>query len=244
MRALRPLCQAGVALWIALGLSRLEALRPQESVVPEPRRVAVEPRPAAPPVRARPAPRPVGAGEIEAGMKLLAAGGSFPALTCGYQDFGSFARYARAMESLGARFVVVADRRIRGRIDLEEGRLEPDAASPRFSPRARDYSGEPALAPLARRARERFGPGAEVMMLVPRELDAGLFGGIARALAEDGESAEGYRELRGSYREDPAGGVRLELEEGVRLDGSLRPLALVFDLGRIGATARSSPADA
>ncbi len=75
-------------------------------------------------------------------------------------------------------------------------------------------------------------------MLVPRQLDAGLFGGIARALAAQGEPAADYRELRGRYREGGAGGVRLELEEGVRRDGSRRPLDLVFDLGQIEAAAQ------
>jgi hypothetical protein len=80
------------------------------------------------------------------------------------------------------------------------------------------------------------------MMLVPRELDAGLFGGIARALTERGESTDLYQELRGSYVSDSEGGVRLRVEEGIRLDGSRAPLALLFDLRQIAATVRAAAA--
>ncbi|MEN8185064.1 MAG: hypothetical protein ABFS46_21285, partial [Myxococcota bacterium] len=86
---------------------------------------------------------------------------------------------------------------------------------------------------IAGRARERVGAGVEVMMLVPRALDAGLFGGIARALERRGEKAEAYRELRGRYLPPDGGGLRLRIEAAVRRDGSQLPLDLLFDLGEI-----------
>jgi hypothetical protein len=244
-RALRPLCQLGVALWIGLALSWTEPseqteaaheiethaarLRPQQQPASEARAPIAE-------------PLPIRGGDIDEGLALLAAAGRFPALTCGYGDFGSFSGYARAMAALGARFVVVERRRIQAQVDVESGSMQAGPPGPGFSPRARDYSDEPALAKLATRARERFGPGAEVMMLVPRELDAGLFGGIARSLTERGESADAYQELRGRYVRDGEGGVRLRVEEGIRRDGSRAPLALLFDLRQIAATARAAPA--
>jgi hypothetical protein len=234
-----------VALWIGVALCWTEPVERAEST-PEIETRAAPLRPQQQPAseaRATPAlPMPVGGRDIDEGLSLLAAAGRFPVLTCGYDDFGSFAGYARAMATLGARFVVVERRRIQAEVDVESGSMQAGPPGPGFSPRARDYSGEPALAKLATRARERFGAGAEVMMLVPRELDAGLFGGIARTLAERGESADLYQELRGSYVSDGEGGVRLRVEEGIRRDGSRAPLALLFDLRQIAATARAAPA--
>lgn len=243
-RSLRSLSRLGVALWIGFALAQLEPSPAPETAAEVESRVApLRPQPP-PPTQAHaapPEPSPVGVHEIDAGMELLAAGGRFPVLTCGYDDFGSFARYAGAMRSLGARFVVVERRRIQAEIDLERGSMRPGPPGPGFSPRARDYSGEAALSGLARQARERFGPGAEVMMLVPRELDAGLFGGIARSLRERGESPDLYRELRGAYQADGRGGVLLLLEEGIRQDGSRAGLELLFDLGQIAAVVRAEP---
>jgi hypothetical protein len=143
------------------------------------------------------------------------------------------------MTRLGARFVVVRSREIVGTVDLETGATGSFAGGA-FSPRARDYTGEPGLAPLARAARESYGERSVVMMLVPRRLDSGLFGGLARALAEQGEPHGGLREIRGRYERGPAGGIRLRLEEAVRRDGTSIPLEALFDLGQIAgaATAR------
>jgi hypothetical protein len=239
--ALRALCQLGVALWIGVALSLVE-MSPIAEPMPEveTRAAPLQPQPSrSDPLPSKPAePTRVGGHEIDAGLTLLAAGGRFPVLTCGYEHFGSFTRYAQAMTALGARFVVVERRRIQAEVDLESGSMQPGPPGPGFSPRARDYSGEPALSSLATRARERFGGGAEVMMLVPRALDAGLFGGIARVLSERGESPELYQELHGRYESDGEGGVRLRLEEGVRRDGSRASLSLLFDLRQIAAAAR------
>jgi hypothetical protein len=139
------------------------------------------------------------------------------------------------MASLGARFVVVRRREIVATADLESGALHEAAVGSGFSPRARDYTGEPGLTALARAARERFGGGAVVMMLVPRPVDAGLFGGIARALSERGEHHDGFREILGRYERSPAGGVRLRIDAAVRRDGARLPLELLFDLGEIVA---------
>jgi len=136
------------------------------------------------------------------------------------------------MSSLGARFVVVRRRQIVGSIDLETAAIGDAAVGAAFSPRARDYTGEPGLAKPARRARERFGQGAVVMMLVPREIDAGLFGGIARRLAESGDHHDAYREIRGRY-ERANGGVRLRVEAGIRSDGTRVAMDLLFDLDAI-----------
>lgn len=80
------------------------------------------------------------------------------------------------------------------------------------------------------------------MMLVPRDIDAGLFGGIARALDARGEPHEAYREVRGRYRRSPRGGVWLELESAVRHDGSEVGLPVVFDLGEIASAGRAPSA--
>ena len=99
-----------------------------------------------------------------------------------------------------------------------------------YSPRARDYSDEPALRAPARQVRERFGEDAEIMLLVPRALDAGLFGGIARELHRGGDGPDAYRELEGRYERAPGGGLRFRLTSGVRMDGRRVPLQAVFDL--------------
>ena len=62
------------------------------------------------------------------------------------------------------------------------------------------------------------------MMLVPRALDAGLFGGIARALEERGERHADYREIRGRYVRAVAGGVRLRVDAGLHRDGTRREI--------------------
>ena len=197
--------------------------------------------PPAEPEPTRPAaPTQVAAGDISQGVALLGDGGVFPVLSCSYESFPSFRAYARAMASLGARFVVVRRRQIVGSIDLETEAIGDAALGTAFSPRARDYTGEPGLAKLARRARARFGQNAVVMMLVPREIDAGLFGGIARRLAESGDRHDAYREIRGRY-ERANGGVRLRVEAGIRSDGTRVAMDLLFDLDAI-ARAREAAA--
>jgi hypothetical protein len=207
--------------------------RAEPPAEPEPEPSA---EPPAEPEPARPAaPTQVAAGDISQGVALLGDGGVFPVLSCSYESFPSFRAYARAMDSLGARFVVVRRRQIVGSIDLETGAIGDATLGTAFSPRARDYTGEPGLAKLARRARARFGQGAVVMMLVPREIDAGLFGGIARLLAERGDRHDAYREIRGRY-EHSNGGVRLRVDAGIRPDGTRVAMDLLFDLGAIART--------
>jgi hypothetical protein len=247
---MRLLCQLAVLLWVALylawpapespgGAAAEEIARvmprpdPPDPELPEPDPPAsASPPPAPPAAEVEPAPTPIGPADVAEGARWLDGEGRFPALSCSYEDFDSFRAYARAMLALGARFVVVRDRRVVGTLDLEGGwgGAGLDAA---FSPRARDYSDEPALADLAREARERYGPGGEVMMLVPRALDAGLFGGIARALAARGRSPDELQEIRARYQRAPGGGVRLRVETAVRRDGGREPLDLVFDLGEM-----------
>ncbi len=78
-------------------------------------------------------------------------------------------------------------------------------------------------------------------MLVPRALDAGLFGGIARALEAQGDSAGAYREIQGRYLPPIDAGIRLRVEAGVRRDGSRVPLDLLFDLGQIARAGGGAP---
>jgi len=249
-RALRATCQLTVALWIAMALAGADP----EGAAPDPidalARVLPRPEPPAAPADADREPaerRPpervaVGRGDISAGEHLLEAGGSFPALSSSYQDYESFRDYALAMVSLGARFVVVQQRKVVGVVDLASGELAEGFAGTGFSPRARDYTGEPGLARYARLAVERHGPGAEVMMLVPRSLDAGLFGGIARALSERGDRHDAYREIRGRYQRGEDGGVRLRIDTAVRNSGESVALDLVFDLTRIARSGREARA--
>lgn len=249
-RALRLTCQLAVALWIGLYLAWPSSEGLSEAV----ERIArVMPRPEPPEAQGSPAteepsdpsgsdavPRAVGKDELAEGARWLDGDGRFPALSCSYEDFDSFPAYARAMTALGARFVVVRHRSVVGALDIERGWLEASALDASFSPRARDYSGEPALARLSDEARERYGEGAEVMMLVPRELDAGLFGGIARALAEQGRAPDELQEIRGRYQRAPDGGIRLRVDGAVSRDGTPVSLDLLFDLGdiaRAGAAA-------
>lgn len=185
-----------------------------------------------------PAPRRVGEGELAVGAALLDAPGDFPALSFSYEAFPSFGAYAQAMRRLGARFVAVRNRDILGEVDLATGAVAPPALGASFSPRARDYGDETGLVPAARAVRERFGPRAVVMMLVPRSMDAGLFGGVARVLEERGEAREGLREIQGRYERSPGGGVHLRLEAALRRDGSRVALDSVFDLGQIRGAGR------
>jgi len=178
-------------------------------------------------------PRLVAPSDFAEGEVLLDAAGDFPVLSLSYDAFSSFGAYARAMRRLGARFVVVRSRDILGEIDLESGAIARSALGGSFSPRARDYSDEPELARMARTLRERFGPKAVVMMLVPRSLDAGLFGGVARALDQRGEVRKGLREIQGRYERGTSGGVQLRLEGALRNDGSHVELDAVFDLVQI-----------
>jgi hypothetical protein len=73
------------------------------------------------------------------------------------------------------------------------------------------------------------------MMLVPREIDAGLFGGIARMLAARGDHHAAYHEIRGRY-ERARSGVRLRVNAGIRPDGTSVAMDLLFDLGEIART--------
>jgi len=197
-----------------------------------------EPEAAPAPGGRRPEPLRIGAAEIARGNAIL-GGGAFPVVVAGYADFPSFRDYALAMDALGARLAVVRGRRIVGSADLARAEVEAQPLTGAFSPRARDYADEPELAALARAARARFGAGAEVMMLVPREIDAGIFGGIAEALSRRGGDPDAYREVQVRYLRAPGGGVWLHVDTAVRRDGSPVPLDLVIDLG---AAAGSAPA--
>ncbi len=254
-RALAVASRVAVVLWVGIYLAwpgRDAALEPAPEpavarvhpVREEPKPQAPPPPPAAPepapaveppaePPPAAPAPTRVGRAELAAGADLLDGTGDFPVLSCSYEDFHSFDAYARAMAALGARFVVVRNREIVGGVNLETGSIGVAVLGTAFSPRARDYTGEPGLAALARSARGRFGGGAVVMMLVPRAVDAGLFGAIARILAGRGERPDAYREIRGRYERGPGGGVRLRVDAAVRRDGSELPMDLLFDLNEI-----------
>lgn len=253
--ALRWGCRGAVLAWSVLLLSRAASLEPPQAVaepqtavvrpvpekpaeVPQPEPEAAE-EPAAPPepepepADVAPAPRPVSASDFAAGASLLDGGGDFPVLSFSYEDFSSFGAYAAAMDALGARFVVVRNREIVGALELDSNTVSETRPGVGFSPRARDYTDEPALAPLARAARERFGSGVVVMMLVPRALDAGLFGGLARLLAERGEPHRGLSEIRGRYQRATGGGLQLRVEQALRRDGTPVGVQGLFDLGPI-----------
>jgi hypothetical protein len=211
---------------------------PEAEKSPEP---AAEPPPALTPEPRRVEPRttPVSARDFTLGSGLLDGGGAFPALSFGYDEFPSFVAYARAMVDLGARFVVVRNRQIVGSVDLDSRSVGNQPLGTGFSPRARDYTSEPGLASIAAAARERFGGGSVVMMLVPRRLDAGLFGGLARVLSEHGESHAGLSEVRGSYQRVPGGGVRLRVDRALRRDGTFVDVEAVFDLRAIAGGVNS-----
>jgi hypothetical protein len=237
---------AVLAVWLAPGVEAPEQrarVRPvplavEPTAAPEPGEPA--PRAAATPPPAEPvaAPRP---GDLARGDALLDGSGTFPALSASYEGLRSFTAYADAMQRLGARFVVVRQRAIAGEIDPVSGAIREGAPGAGFSPRARDYSGEPALATASARARARYGADAVVMMLVPRSLDAGLFGGIARALAERGDGVGEFRELSGRYERGLDGALQLRVESGVRRDGTRQSLPLLFDLGAISRSASPEP---
>ncbi len=215
-------------------------LEPKPERVPEPELAPSESEPEIEPVMAASAePTRVRRADVFAGAALLDGAGAFPVLNCSYEDFDSFVDYARAMTDLGARFVVVRNRQILGGIDVESGFITEADLAAAFSPRARDYTGEPALSRHALAIRGRFGRGAVVMMLVPRDLDAGLFGGIARALSKRGERHQDYREIRGRYRRAAGGGVQLQIDSAMRPDGSRVDLGLLFDLNAVARVASS-----
>ena len=105
--------------------------------------------------------------------------------------------------------------------------------------RARDSRGGRGRATAARAVRERFGNRAVVMMLVPRAIDAGLFGGLSRELERNGETRLGVREIRGRYVRAAAGGIHLRVEDAVRQDGTRIDLEAVFDLGQIWSAGKT-----
>lgn len=239
-RALRLACHGVVLVWLGSVLAWPEPRAEAPDAPPQQARIQPRPEPA-PPAASPATPRPVSAREVVEGSRFLEAAGRFPVLSSSYEDFASFAAYARAMAALGARFVVVRDREIVGSVDPETGSVGGPELPRAFSPRARDYTGEPGLAALARVARERFGESSVVMMLVPREIDAGLFGGIAGALARQGQSHLEFREILARYERGPSGGVRLRIEAAVRLDGSRLGMDLLFDLGQIARVGAALP---
>jgi hypothetical protein len=242
--AIRLLSHAVVTTWIASYLAwtavstEPELARAPVAPVPEP--AAAEPAPAPRPTQERDAGVPpveavrIGEAERDAGRALLAGEAELPALSSTYEDFPSFRSYAERMRALGARFVVVQHRRIVGGVDLASGGLFDLAfdsdGGPDFSPIPRDYAQEPSLAPVAAAARRRHGPGAEIRMLVPRELDAALFGAVAALLDAEGGGAAGYREVRGRYEPGAGGGVRFLVESALRADGVRVPLRGLFEL--------------
>lgn len=209
---------------------RLQAVRVEPPAAPEP-----PPAPAEPTAPADGIETEITASDLDRGTELLAVGGRFPVISASYDGLRTFARYAAAMTAIGGRFVVVVHRAIVAEIDLASGVMRDAALDRAFSPRARDYTDEPALADPARRVRERFGPAAEIMLLVPRALDAGLFGGIARELAALGDGHDAYREIEGRYERASDGSLRFRLLSGLRIDGRRVPLSAVFDLGAISA---------
>jgi hypothetical protein len=245
-RMLAALCRGTVVVWIAAYLAWGVVGTATEPVRSD-LHVTVEPRPQPPAVAAtapiaEPSPVAVTEAALREGIALLERAGSFPALSCSYDQFPSFLSYARAMQGLGARFVVVRQRHIVGEWDLASRTFRERAPEGSFSPRARDYTEEPALRQVAQVAREHFGPDAVVMMVVPQSIDAGLFGGIAHALAQRGDPHDGYRELLGRYERGEDGALRIRLESGRREDGTTVPLDLVFDLGAIASLADRTPA--
>jgi hypothetical protein len=74
------------------------------------------------------------------------------------------------------------------------------------------------------------------MMLVPRRIDAALFGGIARALEARGRAPEAYREILARYERGPGGRLRLRVEKAITRDGREEPLPLLFDLQSLART--------
>jgi hypothetical protein len=206
-----------------LPAERLARLRPAPSAIATP----------APRVPDRASTSVPDRSDFERGEVLLDTSGSFPILSARYDGLMSFRAYAGAMVERGASFVVVRRREILAEIDVESGAIRAGAPRRAYSPRARDFSGEPGLARAARLARARFGSDAMVMMLVPRALDAGLFGGIAQALERRGEAHASYRELEGRYERGADGGLRLRVDSGTHMDGTRRALGLLFDLDAI-----------
>ena len=221
-----------------LSKAPVRATAPPEPLPPKPILAEIEPQRAPEPEVEKTGPEPVGEAGLALGRELLASGGAFPALNATYEDFGSFREYARSMLALGAHFVVVRDNRIVGAADIETATLSEFELGAAYSPIPRDYSHEPALARVGRAVREHHGLGARVKMLLPRDLDAGLFGGIAEALAARGEDPGGYTEIQGRYEPAGNGGVWFRVESGTRADGSEVPLSRVLDLS---ALARGGP---
>ncbi len=247
--ALRLASRGVAACWLAATLAflgsgpptadpgREATARIEVAPVASERNGAAEPPP---PARSPEALR-IGAAEIARGDAIL-AGGTFPVVVASYADFPSFRDYALAMDALGARLAVVRGRRIVGSVDLARGEVGAEPLAGAFSPRARDYADEPGLAALAQAARARFGAGAEVMMLVPRAIDAGIFGGLARALSRRGGDPDAFREVRARYLRGSGGGVGMQVDAAVRRDGTEVPLDVRFDLGAIADVALPSAA--
>jgi len=242
-RALRLLAKLTALAYLAWGLalaapdgqeqSRLtaapvERLLKLAALAPLP-----EPEPAPAPEASKPRSVVASTADVTRGEALLAGERPFPALSASYAAYGSFQQYAASMVRLGARFVVVRSRAVVGSADLRSGRFGKVAALAGFSPRARNYTDEPALRTLARAAQQRYGAGASLRMIVPRRLDAALFGALARAIEAQGSSLADLREIRGRYHPSAAGGIVLATESLVTRAGKVLPFALRIDLSRV-----------
>jgi hypothetical protein len=229
--ALRWASRAVAAVWLLSALA-LHGAELRRSGAAREATAHIEAVPLAGAPASAPEPLRVGAAEIARGGELLDAG-AFPVLVASYAEFPSFRDYALAMQALGARLAIVRGGRIVGHVDLERGVVGEGRLRGEFSPRARDYSDEPGLAGVAAAARLRFGAGSEVMLLVPRQIVASLFGAIAGALPREAGELGGLREVRARYLRGPGGGVRLRVDAAVRRDGGEAPLDLLFDLGAL-----------
>lgn len=72
------------------------------------------------------------------------------------------------------------------------------------------------------------------MMLVPREVDARIFGGVAGALSRRGGDPNAFQEVRARYLRMPGGAVGLAVDAARRGDGSEVPVGVRLDLGQGG----------
>ena len=158
--------------------------------------------------------------------------GALPTISADYRRHLGFERYVRKVREAGGRFLLYDpfSGSVLSEVDPLTGRTFPARDLDGLSPRSRRIRSEPAVAGILSRSKAEFGvAGAEVILLLPFDLDAYLIGGMECALRDDGMNLEDFTEFRGVYLLENDRLV-LRIDSGIFKGGGSQELTLRFSL--------------